>query len=301
MTQSPTSSVSFLAASNHTVLVLAATGKTGRRVADQLEAEGVNVRRGSRSSATPFDWHDEATWGSALQGVDSIYVVYAPDLAVPSAPPAITRLCEAAKAAGVRKLVLLSGRGEEEAQRCEGIVQASGLAWTVVRASWFNQNFDEGAFTEMVQQGAIALPVNHVHEPFIDADDIAEVAVAALREAGPSRHDGEVYEVTGPELLTYDAIVAQMAEAAGRPVQLVRITPEQFAAGLTEAGVTGEYADLLNYLMTEVTDGRNEYLADGVQRALGREPKSFKAYAEQAAATGIWAEQTVSQEQAVTL
>ena len=163
-------------------LVIAATGKTGRRVADRLEAQGRPVRRASRSGSTPqttFDWDDRSTWGPALEGAGAAYVVYSPDLAVPEAPDAITAFTEFAERLGVRRLVLLSGRGEEEAQRCERIVQAAGLEWTVVRASWFAQNFDEGAFGELVRAGEVTLPAGDVPEPFIDVDDIADVAVAA--------------------------------------------------------------------------------------------------------------------------
>ena len=165
-------------------LVLAATGKTGRRVADRLEAQGRPVRRGSRSAAIPFDWDDATTWAPALEGVEAAYVVYIPDLAVPAAPPAIRAFTELALEAGVRRLVLLSGRGEEEAQRCERIVQESGLDWTIVRASWFAQNFSEGAFHDLVLAGEVALPAGDVQEPFIDVDDIADVVVAALTEYG---------------------------------------------------------------------------------------------------------------------
>ncbi|MEM8712929.1 MAG: NmrA family transcriptional regulator [Planctomycetota bacterium] len=179
------------------ILVIAGTGKTGRRVADRLEAMGRPVRRGSRSSGTPFDWNERATWRPALEGVQAAYVVYSPDLAVPEAPEAISAFTGLARELGVQRLVLLSGRGEEEAQRCEGIVQQSGLEWTVVRASWFAQNFNEGAFLDLVLSGEVTLPADEVREPFIDIDDIADTVVAALTS---DDHVGEVYEVTGPRL-----------------------------------------------------------------------------------------------------
>ncbi|MEM1210014.1 MAG: NAD(P)H-binding protein [Planctomycetota bacterium] len=266
-------------------LVLAATGKTGRRVADKLEALGHAVRRGSRSAAIPFDWHDESTWAPALEGITQVYLVYTPDLAVPSAPPAITKFTAMAKQAGVRKIVLLSGRGEEEAQKCEQIVADSGVPFTVVRAGWFNQNFDEGHFLPMILEGTIALPAGPVAEPFIDADDIADVAVAALTQPD---HDGEIYEVTGPRLMTFAEVAQELADAIGRDVQFVSITNDQFAAGLAEHDLDEELIWLLNYLMTEVLDGRNAYVADGVQRALGRAPRDFRDYAQRVAITGVW-------------
>ncbi len=269
-------------------LILAATGKTGRRVADRLEAKGHPVRRTSRSGApsfTPFDWDDQATWGPALEGVRAAYVVYSPDLAVPAAPAAIAAFTELAKSMGVRRLVLLSGRGEEEAQRCEHIVQDSGLEWTIVRASWFAQNFDEGAFHGAVLAGEVALPAGEVLEPFIDLEDVAEVAAAALTADG---HVGEVYEVTGPRLLTFAGAVREIAEATGQDVRYVTIPGETFQAGLSEAGMPADLIQLLDYLFTTVLDGRNARVADGVQRALGRPARDFREYARAAAARGAW-------------
>ncbi len=266
-------------------LVIAATGKTGRRVADQLESRDLPVRRGSRSGATPFDWNDQSTWASALEGVGAVYVVYSPDLAVPEAPDAITKFTELAREQGVRRLVLLSGRGEEEAQRCERIVQDSGLEWTVVRASWFAQNFDEGAFHELVLSGEVALPAGDVLEPFIDIDDIADVAVAALTD---DAHVGQVYEVTGPRLMTFADAVAEIAAEIGRDVRYVTIPGEAFRAGLTEAGMPQGQVELLDFLFTTVLDGRNASTADGVERALGRPARDFRDYVRAAAARGAW-------------
>ena len=270
-------------------LVIAATGKTGRRVADRLEAQGHPVRRASRSAATPFDWDDRATWGPALDGVGAAYVVYSPDLAVPAAPDAIVAFTELAKAKGVRRLVLLSGRGEEEAQRCERIVQDSGLEWTIVRASWFAQNFDEGAFFEPVMSGVVALPAGAVLEPFIDIDDIADIAAAALTT---DRHVGQVYEVTGPRLMTFADAVAEIGAAAGREIRYQTISNEAFKAGLTEAQVPAGYIELLDYLFTTVLDGRNAQVTDGVQRALGRPARDFGDYARATAARGGWSQQS---------
>src|SRR5215213_10458708 len=179
-------------------LVLGGTGKTGRRVAERLAARGVPVRLGSRSGEPPFDWEDRASWVPELSGVGSVYLTYYPDLAVPGAVDAVQSLVELTVARGVQRLVLLSGRGEDEAQRAEEVVQASGVDWTIVRSSWFNQNFSENYLRDPVLDGEVVLPAGGVREPFIDADDIADVAVAALTEEG---HVGRVYEVTGPRLL----------------------------------------------------------------------------------------------------
>lgn len=262
------------------ILVIAATGKTGRRVVPLLEERGVTVRRGSRSGLPAFDWAEPETWGPALEGMDAAYVVYTPDLAVPGAPEDLTRFVEVAKSKGVRKLVLLSGRGEPEARACELIVEQSGLAWTIVRAGWFDQNFSEGEFAAMVDDGVIALPNPDVREPFVDVDDIAEVAAEALLDP---RHNGEVYEVTGPELLTYADVAKQLSEAAGREIRYVPVTTDEFFAGMAEAGVPAEFGDLLRYLFEITKSGVNAHVTDGVQRALGRPPRSFRDFAAEAA------------------
>ena len=267
------------------ILVLGATGKTGRRIVKILEAKGHDVRRGSRSATPSFDWNKEADWDDCLAGVEAAYINYSPDLAMPGATDSIQAFVDRAKSHGVKRLVLLSGRGEEEAQACERIVQESGIDWTVVRASWFNQNFSEGAFIEMVQAGQITLPNVDTPEPYVDVDDIADVAVAALTEAG---HAGQVYEVTGPRMLTLAEIAAELSNATGRNIEYVPVPHDAFISGLTESGAPQEVVWMLDYLFATVLDGRNAYLTDGVQRALGREPKDFADYAKEIAATGVW-------------
>ena len=185
-------------------LVLGGTGKTGRRIVERLANRGVPTRIASRSAEPSFNWDDQSTWDAVLDGVATAYISYAPDLAIPGATDSIRVFVEKAVEHGVQRLVLLSGRGEEEAQLCEKIVQDAGIEWTVVRASWFNQNFSEGEFLDMVLAGEITLPAGDIPEPFVDADDIADVAVAALTEDG---HAGQIYEVTGPRMLTFQEVL----------------------------------------------------------------------------------------------
>jgi len=266
-------------------LVVGGTGKTGRRVAERLIERGIETRVASRSGDIPFDWNDRSTWDATLDGVTAAYISYAPDLAIPGATEAIQAFVDMAVGKGVKRLVLLSGRGEEEAQLCERIVQAAGVEWTVVRASWFNQNFSEGEFLGMVLDGAVTLPAADVPEPFVDVDDIADVAVAALTEDG---HNGEIYEVTGPRVLTFSEVAQEISRAAGREVSFIQIPKEAFAGAIADSGAPEEIAWLLNYLFDTVLDGRNAYVCDGVQRALGREPTDFADYAQRIAASGIW-------------
>jgi uncharacterized protein YbjT (DUF2867 family) len=268
-----------------TTLVVGGTGKTGRRVVERLEARGLPVRVGSRSGEPPFDWEDEATWAPALRDVGAVYVTYYPDLAAPGAANAVRSFAELAVESGVRRLVLLSGRGEEEARRAELAVQGVDAEWTIVRSSFFSQNFSESFFLEPILGGELALPVDGVAEPFVDAEDIADVAVAALTEDG---HAGQLYELTGPRLLTFAEAVEEISLASGREIRYAPVSVEQFASALSRDRVPSEVVELLTYLFTEVLDGRNARLTDGVRRALGRKPRDFADYAREAAATGVW-------------
>lgn len=267
-------------------LVLGGTGKTGRRVAERLAARGERVRIGSRHGTPPFDWEDRTTWEPALRGVTSAYVAYYPDLAVPGAADTVGAFADLAVASGVRRLVLLSGRGEPGAERAERAVRDAWEGSTILRSSWFNQNFSENFLRDAVIAGEVALPVGDVAEPFIDVDDIADIAVAALTEDG---HAGRLYELTGPRLLTFAQAVEEIATAACRDIRFVPVTTEQYASMLAGFDVPSDFVSLLLHLFTEVLDGRNARLADGVERALGRAPKDFAEYARDAAASGAWA------------
>jgi uncharacterized protein YbjT (DUF2867 family) len=273
------------ARSSKPTLVLGGTGKTGRRVAERLEARGLPVRIGSRSAEPPFDWRDPATWRPALDGVGSVYVSYYPDLAVPGAVETVGSFAELAVRSGVPRLVLLAARGEAEAVLAERAVRASGAELTILQSAWFMQNFSEDFMLEAVLSGEVALPAGDIPEPFVDADDLADVAVAALTEDG---HVGELYELTGPRLLTLREAVDEIAKASGREIRYAPVSIEQHAATAAKRGVPPEFVELLTYLFSEVLDGRNTHLADGVQRALGRGPRDFADYARDVAATGVW-------------
>ncbi len=265
-------------------LVLGGTGKIGRRVVERLTARGLPVRIGSRSGEPRFDWDDRSTWAPVLEGAGSAYVSHYWD-AIPGAAETLGSFADLAVERGVTRLVLLSGRGEEQAERAEQAVRDSGAELTVLRSTWFAQNFSEDYWLQQVQGNEVALPAGETPEPFVDADDIADVAVAALTD---DRHAGEVYELTGPRLLTFADAVLEISRAVGREIRYAPIPIEDFAAAAAEQGVPGEVADMLSFIFGEVLDGRNARLADGVQRALGREPRDFGDYARAAAATGIW-------------
>ncbi|MFH6689825.1 NmrA family transcriptional regulator, partial [Cellulosimicrobium funkei] len=199
------------------------------------------------------------------------------------APETVARLAARAHDAGARRLVLLSGRGEEEAQRAEELVGAAFPARTVVRCAFFDQNFSESFLLEPVLDGVLALPVDDVAEPFVDLEDVADVAVAALTDDALA---GRVLELTGPRALTFHEAVAEIAAASGRDVRYEPVAMEAFVAGLAAAGLPDDVVDLMRYLFTEVLDGRGTPVTDGVRVALGREPRDFREYAAREA--GAW-------------
>ncbi|BAB50720.1 NAD(P)H-binding protein [Mesorhizobium japonicum] len=267
------------------ILILGGTGKTGRRLAERLTARGIPVRIGSRSGTPRFDWEAPASWAPALEGVSAVYISYYPDIAVPGAAEVIDAFTRLAVEHGVRRLVLLSGRGEHEAQRAEEMLKASGADWTILRCAWFSQNFSEGFLIEPLLAAEVSLPVGPVGEPFVDVDDIADAAEAVLTEPG---HVGQLYELTGPRLLSFADAVAEIAKATGRDIRFVRISHDEFTTAVASHELPPEIVWLLDELFTKVLDGRNESLTDGVQRVLGRAPKDFSAYATETAAAGFW-------------
>ena len=266
------------------ILVVGATGKTGSRVAARLEAQGLPVRRGTRHAAIPFDWEDPATWPAVLEGVSKAYVTYFPDLAFPGAVEKVAAFCEVAKAAGLAHIVLLSGRGEHHARLGEDAVRASGIPYTLVRAAWFAQNFSEGYLRDPILAGVLPMPGGMIAEPIIDIDDIADVVVTALTEEG---HQGQLYEVTGPRLMTFADMAATLSSEIGRPIQHVPISFDEFHANIAAVGDTF-VADVFTAIARETLDGRNAEVTDGVMRALGRPARDFADFAGRAARSGAW-------------
>ncbi|QKV72785.1 NAD(P)H-binding protein [Amycolatopsis sp. Hca4] len=267
-------------------LVVGGTGKTGRRVADRLRERGLPTRITSRHGVPPFDWSKRETWPAVLDGVDAVYLTYYPDLVAPEAAGDIRAFTELAVASGVRHLVLLSGRGEEEAEACERIVRESGTGWTILCCSWFAQNFSEHFLLDAVRAGEIVLPAGTVTEPFVDVRDLADVAVRVLTEPG---HTGVRYELTGPRLLSFAGAAAEIAAASGRDVRYVPVSPGEFAAAAAGQGVPEAEIGALTELFARVLDGRNASVTPDVERVLGRPATDFAAFARDAAATGVWA------------
>jgi len=269
-------------------LIVGGAGKTGRRVADRLRALGVDARLASRSASPRFDWADRSSWAPALEGVDRIYLTYYPDLAAPGAADDIRALTALAVAHGVTHVVLLSGRGEPQVLPSEQAVQACGATWTILRAAWFAQNFSEGHLREPVLAGELAFPGGSVAEPFVDVDDVADVAVAALTDP---KHAGQIYDLTGPRLLTFAEAMTSIGAASSRPIRYRPIRMEEYAEELAPH-VPASYLAFMTELFAGLLDGHNAHLGDGVQRVLGRPARDFADYARDAARAGAFQPRT---------
>jgi len=267
------------------ILIIGKNAKTGQRVDRQLQALGYTTRAVSRSTSPAFDWEDPNTWSTALEGAESAYVTFYPDLAIPTAEQAIRDFVELAKVSGLRHVVLLSGRGEAGAERAEAVLEASGLDWNIVRANWFMQNFSESFMIEGILSGQLMLPASDIVEPFVDVDDIADVAVAALIR--PELRN-RLFEVSGPRALTFGQCAAEISEAVGYPVNYTQIPIEDFVQALRVQGAPDEVLWLMRELFTVVFDGRNSSPTSGVEDALGRPATDFSEYVQKVVATGAW-------------
>ncbi|MBL1117748.1 NAD(P)H-binding protein [Streptomyces sp. 110] len=275
--------------SNDTTLVLGATGKTGRRVVARLRLGGTPVRAVSRSSPTRFDWSDPGGWDAALRGIATAYVV------APPVPGPVHEFVARAEAAGVRRLVLLSGHGADtwgdstfglDMRSAEDAVRGSALEWTVLRPSNFAQNFDEDVFHAPLVAGELALPADAVPEPFIDVEDVADAAAAVLTE--PGRHAGRVYELTGPRALTFGEAVELISRASGRPLTYRQVSPAEYAATLVEEGLSEEDAHHVAEMFVLMERGLLAGTTDDLATVLGRAPRTFEDYVVRAAAAGAW-------------
>ena len=267
------------------ILIIGKNGKTGSRVNQRLQALGYATRPVSRSTRPAFDWENPATWRTVIEGTDTAYVTYQPDLAVPGAAATIEAFVHVAAEAGMKHIVLLSGRGEKGAERAEDILKASGLDWNIVRASWFFQNFSESFMREGILAGELALPAGDTIEPFIDADDIADVAVAALIKP---HYRNKLFEVTGPRAMTFAQCIQEMSEALGRPLKFTTVPVDAYIHALQEQGVPDDLQWLLRELFTVVFDGRNSNVMPGVEEVLGRPATDFKRYVQKTIESGAW-------------
>jgi uncharacterized protein YbjT (DUF2867 family) len=271
-------------AQDMTVVVTGASGRTGSRVAEAVRAAGAQVRAASRT--TGFDWDDPSTWARTLLGADAAYLMFPSDIGHPAAAGRIGALAREAVGLGVRRLVLLSARGEEQALPAEEALKSSGAHWTVVRASWFAQNFSEGPLVEGLRHGELVFPAGEVKEPFVDVRDIAEVVAAAL--AAGERYEGRTLELTGPRLLAWREAVAEISSVTGTKITYTPVPVRAYGETLAGFGVPPEEVELLIEVFAGLMDGRNARPTDDVRQVLGRAPRDFGEFVRAAAAAGAW-------------
>jgi uncharacterized protein YbjT (DUF2867 family) len=268
------------------ILVIGGTGKTGRKVANKLTKIGHNVRIGSRSASPPFDWEKPEDWSKALRGMEKVYITFQPDLAVPGALEAIEELTKQAKKSNIKKVVLLSGKGEREAELCEQVIIHSEIDYTIVRASWFNQNFSESFFLEPILEGFVALPQAEIKVPYVDTDDIADVAVEVILN---KEHNGKIYQLTGPRQLTFKEVIQEISEATGRKIIFTPIALPAYTHVMKQQGVPADYVWLIEYLFSEVLGNlNNSEITNDIEKVLGRKPKDFSEYVKETVAIGVW-------------
>ncbi|MBL7498100.1 NAD(P)H-binding protein [Frankia sp. CNm7] len=276
----------------HPILVTGATGKSGRRVVSRLRAKGLPVRAAARNGEHLFDWTDSCSWDAVLKGVRSIYVVQLDGTKL------VRPFIERAVRHGAQRIVLASGRGIDNPDYAkdsggvldgfldgEAAVRESGLEWTISRPGWFAQNFSEGFFADAIRAGELRLPAGDGAASFVDAEDIAAVVVAALTE---NRHAGQIYELSGPLAVTLTEAVATISEATGRDIRYVPLSVEHYVAELVQRGLPPADAKAFADVMEPLREGTDEYVSDGVPRALGRQPRTFAEFARSTAAAGGW-------------
>jgi uncharacterized protein YbjT (DUF2867 family) len=273
---------------NADISVLAASGKSGRRVVAALRAAGHTVRAASRSAEVRFDWQDPRTWPAVTDGVGALYLV------APEDPAPIRQFVDLVQEAGVKRVVLLSGRAREvwrgrfghAMAAAEDAVQSSDLSWTILGANNFMQNFTEDLWYEPLLAGRLALPTGGVPEPLVDLDDVAAVAARLLTT---HEYAGRTIEVSGPTALTFAEAVAVIARAAGRPIRYEELTPAAYADELRAAGLDEEWVALLGGLLELMREGHVAAPTSAVEDVLGRPPRSFEDWVASVEPTGVWA------------
>jgi uncharacterized protein YbjT (DUF2867 family) len=274
------------------ILILGGAGKTGRRVATRLGVRGVAFRLASRSSEPRIDWYDESTWSTAVHGTDTAYLAPPVD---PAGLDAAGRFVRQAAGDGLRRVVLLSGRGVGSPGRefavydgqlaLEEAVKGSGLDWTILQPAWFMQNFSEAWLHDYVRAGQLRLSAGEGAEAWIDTDDVGDVATEALLD---DRHLGQTYALSGPRPLTLTQVAAELTAATGRRVDYLPLDPDEHVAEMVAFGVSRPEAEALRDLFAVIRNHRSEYISDGVGQVLGRQPRDFTAWARATAAKRAW-------------
>jgi uncharacterized protein YbjT (DUF2867 family) len=255
-------------------LVVGATGKTGGRVASRLAA-AATVREASRRGAIRFDWSEPGTYAAAVEGVLGMFLTVAGQ--DPDNPARVAELLATAARSDVERVVLLSARAVEfhpdgALAAVEEVVRTGPLAHTILRPSWFAQNFTEG-FLAPDADGRVTAPTGEGREPFIDLDDLADVAVAALTD--DRGHD--TVNVSGSESLNFGEAVELLAQSTGRSARFIAADPDAYRAQIALT-MPAEYVAWRMAMFDAIRDGRDAYRSDGVERLLGRPARGFSEW-----------------------
>lgn len=266
-------------------LVTAPNSKTGRRVVELLQNANMLVRIASRSTRIKFDWEDTNTWQQAITGVDCAYIILPPNLAFANMAARLQMFVQLCEKNELRRLVLLTGRGEAESEKCEAVLLQSSIASTIVKTSWFSQNFSEGIFLESILNGEVVVPVSGVKEPFIDVNDIAEVVYRSLLDESQNNH---VYELTGPDLLSFKDVADMFSEKLNTNVNVTYIPLETYLTELANLGLSHEEIKLTRYLFEQLLDGRNEYITSDLRDLLARDATSFQQFIDNTKCSDVW-------------
>ncbi len=266
------------------ILVTGATGKVGSEILKQLIAKGADVRAGfhhpekanvTGAEVVAFDYSNPATVEAALVGVNKLFLMSPGNNAEQE-----NRVTDLAKKAGVKHIVKLSAAGVEANDNsplriAEKHIEASGVAYTFLRPSWFSQNFSTGQL-ENIRAGEIRIPAGEGKTGFVDTRDIAAVAVAAFTEEG---HANKAYIITGEKALDHFEVAAILSEAIGKEVRYEPITDEEFRAITTAQHWPQEIAETMSMLYGLVRNGWTSIVTNTVTEVLGRQPISFEQYA----------------------
>ncbi|MFD0903507.1 Rossmann-fold NAD(P)-binding domain-containing protein [Actinomadura sediminis] len=274
------------------VLVTGGTGKTGSALVELLRARNTPVRVASRTpppgpDTVRFDWHDPATHGPALHGIDRIFLV--PPLATVDPMPHVGPFLDDAERLGVRRVVLLGSA--VELPNAPGALELAARVrstpgWAVLRASGFMQNFlSPHPLGERIRRhGEIRTAAGDGRLGWIDARDIAAVAAVLLSAPGIDQGD---HLLTGPKALSYAEAATIITARTGRPVRTVRIGVDEQAAAYRAAGMPADFAAALAAVEESIRAGREDHVTTTVLDLTGRPPRSFPDFV--TAHTAEWA------------
>lgn len=283
-----------------TVLVTGATGNVGSQVVELLLAAGTPVRAaassveavtarfGDRVEPVALDFTDRTTWAEAYAGVHEMFLMRPPHLAKPRTQ--MLPSLEAARAAGVEHVVLLSLQGAERNavvphHALEVWLQESGLSWTFVRAAFFMQNLTTTHLTDVRDRDTLMMPAGGGATAFVDVNDVAAVAARGLLE--PERHRKAAWTPTGPRALTYAEVAATLTDVLGRPIGYPRPGLVRYARHARQVlRMPWGMVAVTSAIYTVARLGRAAGLTDDVRLVTGHAPTSFREFAEREAS--VW-------------